>query len=308
METKEHKNLEMKAHEAFIRRASRVNLPFMLKGSYVTRQYFQNPNDRIPADLDWVYMDIIKDEATATQKFNEWATLVTEFELEDDVKFRSFKENEFWRRIDYAMIDDFPTVNTDLQCFIGKEKVDFGLDISFNLDIEQPPVPLIYQPLEGEVFLIPNTAPISLQVSWKIHQTLVRPRFKDLFDLMYLVQHPTFDENNLKNTLQALINECSADKVDLIKLKYFLNFELEKLFSHNSINEVWLVWRHNQDVFTYHDYINYERGYFSTDVSKLPTKLNDFLNQFEVFLKEAGFGIYLFGNLPKPSRNKREVS
>lgn len=306
MEINNYKNLEMKAYEAFIRRASQVNLPFMLKGSYVTRQYFQNPNDRIPADLDWVYMDTIKDESTARQKFNEWATLVTEFELNDNIKYRSFKKNEFWRRIDYAMADDFPTVNTDLECLVNDEKLDFGLDISFNLDIEQPPVPLMYQPLEGEPFLVPNTVPISLQVSWKIHQTLVRPRFKDLFDLMFLVQHSSFDKNNLDKTLQALINECSADKVDLVKLKYFLNYEIEKLFPNNSIDETWALWRHNIDQKNYSGNIHYDKAEFSTDVTKLPSQLTEFLGQFKVCLENVGFGMHLFDNLPKPTRNKRK--
>lgn len=307
MDTNEYKKLEILANEAFIRRASEINFPFMLKGSYVSRQYFKNPNDRIPVDLDWVYMDTVKDESDARQKFNEWATLVTEFELNDNVKFRSFKENEFWRRIDYAMADDFPTVNTDLQCIVNNEKIDFGLDISFNLDIEQPPVPLIYQPLEGTPFLVPNSVPISLQVSWKIHQTLVRPRFKDLFDLTYLVQHPLFNKENLYKSLQALVNECSADNVDLTKLKYFLNYEIDKLFPDNSIEEVWSVWRHNKKITTYKNNVTYEAGHFSTDVSKLPNELKDFLIQFKIALQNAGFDIHLIDALPKPTRIKRKT-
>lgn len=306
MTAQDYEYLVMEAHEAFIRRASQINLPFMLKGSYVTRQYFQNPTDRIPADLDWVYMETLEDEPTARQKFNEWARLVTELDLEDNVAFRSFKENEFWRSIDYAMADDFPTVNTDLLCFVNGKKIDFCLDISFNLDIEQPPVPLMYKPLSGEPFLIPNTVPISLQVSWKIHQTLIRPRFKDLFDLMHLVQHPAFDKTNLDNALQALINECSVDNVDLEKLKYFLNFEIEKLFPNNLIVEVWNVWRHNKNIVTYGGGVTYDSGHYSIDVSKLPADLTDFLKQFEACLQPAGLGIHLFENLPKPTRDKRK--
>lgn len=307
MQSKEYKILEMKAYESFIRRASQINLPFMLKGSYVTRQYFQNPNNRIPADLDWVYMETIKDESTARQMFNEWATLVTELELDDNVRYSSFKENEFWRRIDYAMADDFPTVNTDIECFVNGERLVFGLDISFNLDIEQPPVSLMYQALEGEPFLVPNTAPISLQISWKIHQTLIRPRFKDLFDLMYLVQHSTFDKVNFDNSIQALINECSADNVDLVKLKYFLNYEIDKLFPKNSIDETWALWRHNIDKRNYSSNIPFDKADFITDATKLPTELTEFIGQFKVCLESAGFVIQLFYNLPKPSRNKRKT-
>lgn len=299
--------LEILAHEAFIRRAATINLPFMLKGSYVTRQYFNNPNDRIPADLDWVYIGTVKDEHDARQKFNEWATLVTELELDDQVKFTSFEQNEFWRRIDYAMADDFPTVNTDLECTVNDEIVHFGLGISFNLDIEQPPVPLRYRPLTGEPFLVPYSVPISLQVSWKIHQTLVRPRFKDLFDLIHLVQHPLFDKENLDKSLQALVNECSVDRVDLTKLKYFLSYEIEKLFRDNSIDDAWAVWRYNEEAAVYKSGVSYERGYYSTDVSKLPYALGMFLNQFKVALQNAGLGMHLFDQLPQPTRNKRKT-
>ena len=305
MQSNNYQILQMKAHEAFIRRASKIELPFMLKGSYVTRQYFPDPNDRIPADLDWVYLDPITDEKSASEKFNEWATRVTELQMDDNVKFVSFKENEFWRRIDYAMADDFPTVNTDLQCIVDGEQVDFDLDVSFNLDVEEPPVSLMYKSMPGDPFLIRYTAPIALQVSWKIHQTLVRPRFKDLFDLLHLVQHPSFDKDKLDKAMQALINECYADNVDLVKLSYFLNFEIEKLFPVNSIEEAWNVWRHNVNIIRYNPLVEFERGHFSTNVSKLPGSLIDFLEQFKERLQRAGLGTHLLENLPEPKRTKR---
>ncbi len=301
----ENKKLEMKAYEAFIRRASIIDFPFMLKGSYVTRQYFENPNIRIPADLDFIYLDKLYDEQTAKQKFNEWATLVTEFEIEDNVKFRSFTENQFWRSIDYAMADDFPTVNTDLECTVNGEKLDFSLDISFNLDIEQPPIPLLYRPLEGEPFLVPNTVPISLQVAWKIHQTLVRPRFKDLFDLMYLVQHTTFDKNSLDNSIKAIINECKKDNIGLYNLKYFLNFELHMLFPNNSIKEYWNYWRHDIKEKNYSSNIVYfDKAELITNIEKLPSELSDFLKQFKEILNRKGININLIYDLEIPDRKE----
>ena len=72
MELKKEKELEMLAYEAFIHRAAEVDLPFMLKGSYVTRQYFPDPMDRIPADLDWVYLEKLSDEIDAKRKFNKY--------------------------------------------------------------------------------------------------------------------------------------------------------------------------------------------------------------------------------------------
>ncbi|WP_428224447.1 nucleotidyl transferase AbiEii/AbiGii toxin family protein [Flavobacterium sp.] len=296
---------ELKAYEAFIRRASEINLPFMLKGSYVTRQYFKNPSDRIPADLDWIYLEPLENEKIAKEKFNEWATLVTELQLDDNIQYRSFRENEFWRMIDYAMADDFPTVNTDLRCTIDGQVLDFTMDISFNLPIEQPPVPIMYTPLEGKPFLIPCTAPISLQVSWKIHQTLVRPRFKDLFDLIHLVQHPSFDSVNLEKSFQALINECIADNVDFNKIKYFLNYDLNKLFPNNKIEEAWKYWRHNNNNYDYRDILYYERANDITDETKLPSKLNDFITIFKNHMIKAGFDLHLLEKLPsKPIKHE----
>jgi hypothetical protein len=301
MEIVENKRIEMVAYEAFIRRASKINLPFMLKGSYVSRQYFCNPEIRIPADLDWVYLNKITDEKTAREIFNNWVTEITELDLNDGVKFRSFKENEFWRRIDYAMADDFPTVNTDLVCWVDGKELDFGLDVSFNLDIEQPPISLTYKPLKGEPFIIPNTVPLSLQVSWKIHQTLVRPRFKDLFDLIYLVQHPTFDKNTLELSKKALINECIIDNVDLNKLKHFLNYEIDKLFPNNSINETWDYWRHKINKQNYSgDILYYDRAENLTYIEHLPTNLSVFLNQFKETLEEKGLNIGLISDLEIP--------
>lgn len=241
----ELQDLQLIAYEAFIRRAAEVAMPFMLKGSYVTRQYFSNPQDRIPRDLDWLYLHPIDNVEDSRAIFDDWATKVTEHFIDDGVTFISFKENPFWRRIDYAMADDFPTVNTDLVCFVdGQEFNYFSLDISYNLDLECPPISLNYKPFRGKAFTIPHTVPIALQVSWKIHQSLVRPRHKDLFDLIFLVQHPSFDGNALKVMLQALVNECHFDEIDEKELHWFLGYEFEKLFDKNPVYELnWEVWR-----------------------------------------------------------------
>ena len=154
------------AYEAFIRRAAELDQPFMLKGSYVTRQYFEHPADRIPGDLDWVYLEPIADVATARALFDEWVTQITELSLPDGVVFRSFRENAFWRSIDYAMGDDFPTVSTDVECWIDGEHFEgLWIDISFNLPIDLPSELLEYRPLQGDTFLIAHTTPLALQVA-----------------------------------------------------------------------------------------------------------------------------------------------
>src|SRR4028118_2026916 len=97
MQIPEGKIIAMLAYEAFLRRASEVDLPFMLKGSYVTRQYFADPTERIPNDLDWVYLHPLSDAEEARKVFDHWVTQVTETYERDGVQFQSFRENAFWR-------------------------------------------------------------------------------------------------------------------------------------------------------------------------------------------------------------------
>jgi len=295
------------AHEGFIRRASELDMPFMLKGSYISRQYFPEGVARYPADLDWVYLHYLEDPVLASAKFDEWMIAVTELELNDGVKFQSFREDQFWRMMDYSMADDFPTVNTDIVCQVDGESVRLNIDISFNLDVEQPPIPLRYKPFRGDSFDIPYTVPLSLQVSWKIHQTLVRPRFKDLFDLSYLVKNPAFTAETLQHTMQALVNECAVDHVDLERLKHFLSYNFEELFPADSIEPNWRRWRHRSNEYGYIRAAYWDEiAFHLTDADTLPNNLDDFLQQVSESLRQAGIDMELWPNLPEADRIVRK--
>jgi len=296
MEEKEYKKLLMIAHEAFIKRAGEIDRPFMLKGSYVTRQYFKDPTIRVPADLDWIYLKKIENPRQARRVLNDWVTKITEIEFDDNVKFRSFTEDEFWRRIDYAMADDFPTVNTDITCWVDEKKIIFDLDISFNLPISAAPVSLAYQPLIGEPFLLRTTTPLSLQVSWKIHQTLVRPRFKDLFDVMHLVQHDDFNSDTLKESFKALLTECKADNIDLNKLAHFLSYDLEKLYPDNSFEPTWNYWRHGINNKS-NVLVSYAKAERITNPDIIPELLKDFLIDFKKAMVQHGWKIDLISDI-----------
>ena len=54
----------------------------------------------------------------------------------DGVTFTPFFQNPFWRDVDYAMSEDFPTTNTDLTCTINGQRVELSVDVSFNLDLQ----------------------------------------------------------------------------------------------------------------------------------------------------------------------------
>lgn len=225
--------------EALLKRASLVNSPFVLKGSLLTRQYLENPNIRYVDDIDFLYTGRIETEDQANAVFTDWMIQVTEMDLNDGIIFRSFRENAFWRRIDYAMADDFPTVNTELAFYIDNEprneneyEDELHLDISFNLDLDEKPVTLSYQPMVGEAFVVPYTVPLSIQIAWKLHQTIVRPRFKDLYDLQHLLSNPLYDQQALKETMQTLANECSMDPaITREDMKKILVDDLHDVFS-----------------------------------------------------------------------------
>lgn len=252
---------ELVVFEAILRRASMIEMPFMLKGSILTRQYFPQPAQRSVADLDWIYMDKIKDMETAGNLFSKWMIAITETNLSDGIIFRSFTQNNFWRGIDYAMPDDFPTVNTDIAYIFGygeweennsdKNIDDYdevSIDISFNLDFDFKPIPLIYQPVYGEKFLIPYTPPLSIQIGWKLHQTVVRPRFKDLNDLIYLLNHPSYNKDTLMEALICLKNECKQDN----QIKHIENLftagKLSYLYNNLQYDYYWECYTGKQDI------------------------------------------------------------
>lgn len=288
---------EMLAYESFIRRAAQLGMPFMLKGSYVTRQYFPDPTQRMPADLDWLYLERLNDPEISRSVFSKWITQITELKTPDGVEFMSFSENGAWRLIDYAMHDDFPTTYTELACRVDRHDIhSLEIDISFNLPVEFPPVPLLYKPLRGEPFTIPYTTPLCLQVSWKIHQTLVRPRFKDLFDLTYLLQHPSFSQETLRQSIQALVYESNKDRIDLIRFYHFLSGHMDVLFDGDShpmfeadIQSNWEIWRNKRTSTVIEQRLFVDHAEQLTNAAKLPYNLSQFLDNFYDILKQAGF-------------------
>ncbi|SMO93233.1 nucleotidyl transferase AbiEii/AbiGii toxin family protein [Melghirimyces algeriensis] len=278
---------ELVVLEALLRRISLVNMPFILKGSLLTRQYLDNPDVRDVEDIDFLYMGKISDIEHAHETFTNWMIQVTEMDLDDGITFRSFRENAFWRDIDYAMADDFPTVCTDLAYFFTDEprKVDHYdevfLDISFNLEMEAEPVSLEYRPVFGDRFIVPYSVPLSIQVAWKLHQTIVRPRFKDLYDLKYLLSHPSYDGDALAETLQTLVNECSLDQsITKADIKKVLVDDLSNLY-HSLSNDYYL-----------REYAGskHHKDYFMTFVTDL-RKIMDF----------AGINKNAYDHLPSPS-------
>ncbi|OPG96680.1 hypothetical protein B2I21_24965 [Chryseobacterium mucoviscidosis] len=273
--------------EALLKRASLVNSPFVLKGSLLTRQYLENPNVRYVDDIDFLYVGRIETEDQANEIFTDWMIRVTEMDLNDGIVFRSFSENAFWRRIDYAMADDFPTVNTELAFYIDSEprseneyedEDELHLDISFNLDLDEKSVALSYQPMLGEAFVVPHTVPLSIQIAWKLHQTIVRPRFKDLYDLQHLLSNPSYDQQALQETLQTLVNECYIDPA--------ITREDMKKVLVNNLHDVYSRLNYDYD-------LQYYAGSRSPEVYFM-----EFVSELRKTMNHAGINSYAYDHLP----------
>lgn len=268
--------------EAFLRRAAALGGPFMLKGSYVTRQYLEDGWRRIPGDLDWVGLGPL-DGSVLTR----WVTDVTEVQVDDGIRFRSFAENAFWRGIDYAMHDDFPTVSTDLLGWIGTaEQQIYGMDVSFGLDLHPLPTTLIYLPLFGEPFVLRWSCALELQVAWKLHQCLVRPRFKDLLDLILILRENPLD---VGAAWQALAAECERDAIPIHRFDWLLDATINQHPSWqargSSFETQFRAWRHTREASGWESSLS--SIYIGTD--GIPSAATDFLIMLASGLRVAGF-------------------
>ncbi len=208
--------------------------------------------------------------------------------------------------IDYAMADDFPTVNTDLRALVKEQWVDLQVDVSFNLPIEPGPVPILYRTFTDDTIYPPYTCPISLQIAWKLHQTLVRPRYKDIFDLIILLQNPEFDGNSRYYCLQSLVNECVVDKVNIKDLlDYISGRETERIEQEERKTPKRSEW--NPPRLLSSILMEWEIDEFASDPSKVTRPASALLRQFQNALLHAGITEAVMQALPPPTRRSRSV-
>lgn len=265
---------QMIAYEGFLRRASVSGLPFMLKGSFVTRQYLPAYVGRLVNDLDWLYLVPVDEPDELKRLLESWISGITDQELDDGVRFESFFQNGYWDSIDYAMGVDFPTVRTEINCWVNAEPVKLSIDVSFNLPVDDPPVPMFYQPLRGDPFIIEKTAPLALQVAWKIHQCIQAPRIKDLFDLTYLVEHSSFNPKLLEQIIQSLVHECQTSHIPVQYLRSFFNYDAEKLSWGMPYRQLW------------HEFVQHPP---TTNMLLLAVPFEVFFRLFKKAMLDAGF-------------------
>ena len=212
----------MMAGDAFIRRMSVSGFDVMPKGSFITRQYFRQLQDRLPKDLDMVFMHHIETPQRAEQLFDAWLKYITTINYVDDgVKFVVFDRKQPWEDLDYSMsqAQDFYTVNTqEVSCVIDGRHIALNIDISFNLKMPILTTSLIYKTPTDDIYL-QDTPSLPLQIAWKIHQLFVCARLKDMYDLIELL--PKLSDDDAKAVIQLLTAECQRDNIPLEKIHKF---------------------------------------------------------------------------------------
>lgn len=259
--------LKVLAYEGLIRRFaySYRYFPFMLKGSFLTRQYFPPHIQRILIDLDWICLKPLADTNRVQSHLNEWMHYLTTVQLDDGIRYQHFAVDSYWWELDYVMSEDFPTVCTAFDAWVNDQKVLIEIDVSFNLDVKDIQFDLDYQPFEGKSFKLAQTPSLATQIAWKLHQCMVNPRYKDIFDLTWLLQSPKFVQSldTKVMTIEILETECQKDQITLSK--YLGKDKLILAEARRNLAESWAT----------------EKQYFNfTESTYIAQKFEDFWNQF----------------------------
>ncbi|WP_332605885.1 nucleotidyl transferase AbiEii/AbiGii toxin family protein [Acinetobacter sp. ESBL14] len=259
--------LKMMAYEGLIRRfaLSHTYFPFVLKGSFLTRQYFPKHIHRKPIDLDWVCLKPLLDKRGVQAHLNDWMHYLTTVQLDDGIRYDVFPIDSYWWELDYVMSEDFPTVSTAFHAWVNEQMVEIEVDVSFNLDVSDSKLNLNYQPLVGPSFKLKQTPSLATQIAWKLHQCIVNPRYKDIFDLTWLLQHAEFKEN-IEAQIQAievLSAECHRDEI--ILTEYLRKNQLIFAEARRKLSRHWEIERNN---------FNF------VDLQDIPKDFNTFWNQF----------------------------
>lgn len=243
------------------------NLPFIAKGSFLTSQYHTNPQARLlnGGDIDLIYdstngviqtpnifdydsyhqflreiekllknelIDIFyKLEEIMTKKLNltERPRFILEFEeLGYDRIFKDGGEIYLFL-VNYATDGDFTTV--------GLEIYDIEIDIAIDMPVHFQPETILYKTITGKEVTLKNTTPLIYQTAWKIHQILVRPRLKDLDDVIRFLPYIDFkDKNNFQIFFDEIISECKL--TDSKTCKKLINTLKKLFFKHNAIQSL----------------------------------------------------------------------
>lgn len=280
---------EIQAYEGLIRRAAVVNAPFMLKGSFVTRQFFPSIHNRTPRDLDWVYLEEVNSNEDAKNIFIAWISALCAVDLKDGNQY-TLHANSFWNLVDYAMEEDFPTASINIEHWDFKSQTQRNIDveISYSLKMHMAPLPFTMRLTTGETLDFPLTPPLELQIAWKIHHCITEPRFKDFIDLSYLVSTPSFSPSMLKKTIDVVLKECRFNDVSPIKIEQFFLHDFEALFYNAEMFfDYWMQWRLSDSMDP--DALSDSETIFPDCI--IPKNIFDLFDEVSAQLNKAGFNM-----------------
>ncbi len=258
---------EYRANEYFIERSLYQKSNFLLKGSYLSRQFFRNPLMRNAIDLDWIYVGEELSKEEAGNVFGLWVDdIIKPTYPSIPLHFQNFDADHIWTMIDYAMSDDFPTLSTNLFGTMEGAEAPLWIEVSFNLPYFKKSSRLEYKTIDGRILKMNSYIPLGVQIAWKIHQCLVRPRFKDFVDIVELLHSPFFTENDFTSLFQMLFEECVNGDVPYDSLKLFFEGEYEELFeSRDKMLAGWRTFKECHVIFREEDANDLEL--FSTNYS-----------------------------------------
>ncbi len=228
------------------------NLPFIAKGSFLTYQYHKDPLSRLMSggDIDLIY-DNSKGilEKRKIDDFDHYDEFIQDIEtllkcelinilykLEEIMmeklnlierpgfilELEGFGYRKILRESDtiqlylvnYASDGDFTTVGIKIYDPNLYAKW-IEIDIALNIPIRFQPETILYKTMTGKEVTLKNTTPLVYQTAWKIHQILVRPRFKDLDDVTHFLPHIDFeDRHTFERFFDEIISECKLSCID----------------------------------------------------------------------------------------------
>ena len=87
------------------------------------------------------------------------------------------------------------------------------------------------------MFIIPYTVPISTQIAWKLHQSIVRPRTKDFLDIILLLQENQLSKEEIEKIGTIYFNECKKDKIPSSRIEAYSNGYLSQFFRDSRLED-----------------------------------------------------------------------
>lgn len=218
--------LLQKALDNLVKRYSEIDDNFVLKGSLVTRQFIKSKEVRYAQDIDFIYDGLTNENPF--NYFSNWLNRITKLEIKDSVRIMPFSENEFWRRRDYAMNDDFPTTNTDLLAIFGNgQKININLDISWGLSLENEITELEYICADESKVKV-RVVDLPIQIAWKLHQCVTRPRGKDFMDIILLLERKVLSNDEIRRIKVKFRDECFRDNLNPNLLNIYFDRRVSK--------------------------------------------------------------------------------